>query len=331
MRFLIILVSCFAVLYGGYWFVGSAAATRAATALLADLEAEGVDVVYDDIRTVGFPSRFDTTLTGLSLGNRAQTFGWQAPFFQIFALSYNPTHVIAVWPDRQSFDLPKDRVTLVSERLRASVKARPAPSVPLREATLEGTALRILSDNGWEIDLTTLLAAIRGVETAEDGTATYDAYGEITEISLPSVMLQRFASAGEVPAVADRLHVDGRITLDRPLDRHALAGPAPSLTQIELRGASLRWGDMSVSGAGTMSVDSRGTLEGNVALTITDWPQMLRLAQAAGAIDQSVIPSLERAMSALSDGGNQLSATLRFENGFTSLGPVPIGPAPQLR
>jgi hypothetical protein len=328
MRFLLILTSAFAVLYGGYWFVGSTAATRALTEALSRAEAGGLDVAYEDIRTRGFPSRFDTTLTGISLADPGRGLGWQAPFVQLFALSYSPTHVIIVWPESQTFDLPRDRVTVQSDRLRASLRTRPVPTLPLREATVEGADLAILSAEGWEVDVAAVLAALRVVPGSP---LAYEAFAEATGISLPTALLQALGGADVAPAVIERIRLDGRLTLDAPLDRMVRPEAVPRLTALDLRDATLRWGDMSLTGVGALSIDAQGVPEGLITLTVTNWRKVIAVAISAGILDPAMEPIVTRAANALAQGSERLEAPVRFQNGFMSLGPLPLGPAPRLQ
>lgn len=320
-----------AVLYGGYWFVGSTAATRATTQILTQLENDGFSVSYDEVRTIGFPSRFDTTLTGIEITDPARAIGWQAPFFQLFALSYNPTHVIAIWPDRQRFVLPRDTVTLASDRLRASVHTRTTPSLPLRDATLEGAMLRVLSDNGWEVDVAAVLASLRAVSGGDVADHSYEAFAEATDISLPTVLLQALGGADVAPSVIERIRLDGRIGLDRPLDRFVTGTNVPKLTTLTLRDVVFRWGDLSITGVGDLVFAPDGTPEGQVTLTVTNWRQMIDLGLSAGLLDPGFEPILARAIGALAQGSDRLEAPIRFQNGFMSLGPLPLGPAPRFR
>jgi hypothetical protein len=60
--------------------------------------AEGWIAEYESDAHRGFPNRFDTTITGLDLADPETGVAWSAPFFQILSLSYQPNHVIAVFP-----------------------------------------------------------------------------------------------------------------------------------------------------------------------------------------------------------------------------------------
>ncbi|WP_439117971.1 DUF2125 domain-containing protein, partial [Nereida ignava] len=87
MRWIIGACLAAAVLWAGYWFVGSTAAERGAKAWFADRSAQGWVADYDSIETRGFPSRFDTTINALELADPRTGWAWSAPFFQVFALS----------------------------------------------------------------------------------------------------------------------------------------------------------------------------------------------------------------------------------------------------
>lgn len=63
MRKLIVFALVAATLYGGYWFVGRSQIQTQLTLALEDADAGAYDVGYGSLKTRGFPSRFDTTIT----------------------------------------------------------------------------------------------------------------------------------------------------------------------------------------------------------------------------------------------------------------------------
>jgi len=104
MRKLIFLVVISALLYGGYWFVGRAQIEDRITEALIEADEGPYDVSFGTLRTRGFPSRFDTTVTDFSFNDPATGTAWLAPRFQLFALAYRPNEVIAVFPQEQIFE-----------------------------------------------------------------------------------------------------------------------------------------------------------------------------------------------------------------------------------
>ena len=123
MRRLISIITIFFVLWGGYWFVGS---TALKTGLKAYLSSEHtandpIHIAYSDLTVRGFPNRFDTRLTEISVMDAASNISWRAPFFQIHALSYKPYHIIAALPHSQILQLPDQVLQITSDEIKGSV------------------------------------------------------------------------------------------------------------------------------------------------------------------------------------------------------------------
>ena len=98
MRALIGVVVVLVTLWSGYWFVGSRGVEAGLAAWIDARRAEGWVAEYSDISTIGYPNRFDTTISDLALADPATGLAWNMPFFQILTLSYTPNHIIAVFP-----------------------------------------------------------------------------------------------------------------------------------------------------------------------------------------------------------------------------------------
>ena len=328
MRFLTILVAVLGALYFGYWFVGSTALERGANGWLDEMRLSGWDVRYDDLNTRGFPSRFDTTLTNPDFRDPVSGIGWQAPFLQVLALSYRPNQVIAVWPPTQDIILPGETLTLQSVGLRASAAVAAAAALPLDAVTVEVGAAALISSRGWDVSIAKGLLAFRDAGLAP---GQYDAFGEVTEIALPSVLLQVLDPARLMPIDVALLRLDAGISFDRPLDRFAGSEGGPRLTRITLREMRLTWGTVSVNATAELLVDAQGVPEGEISLVAANWEQMIALATNAGLIDAAAAPGFERAASAMANGSDRIDARITIENGFMAWGPVPLGPAPRFR
>ena len=89
-RVLGVTATALGLLFGGYWWAGSAAIGRGAAAVLDDLAAQGWTVRHDPIDTAGFPARFDLVLTGLDLRDPGDSFGWLMPRSLAAALRFSP-------------------------------------------------------------------------------------------------------------------------------------------------------------------------------------------------------------------------------------------------
>lgn len=315
MRILFWIVATLVALYGGYWFVGqNQIETRAARALDA-LAAQGWEVDRTGLNTTGFPSRFDTTVTDLRLASPDGQLVWEAPFFQILALSYRPNEVIAVWPPQQRLTIGGLPVDIAADRLRASARVGLSPALPLREAVIESGPLRASASNG-EIGLARLLAAIR---SAPDGAAgTYDLWLEATDLTAPGL-----------PAPLPLLRLDARVLLGAPLDRTLASGP-PRLLSLDIREARIQPGAASLTASGHLAADAEGVLEGELRLVIDDWRAMLDLAGQAGLADGTSRRLFENALTVMAGPEGRIELPLTLADGWISALGLRLARAPRL-
>lgn len=331
MRFLTILVAALALLYAGYWLVGSAAAERGARAALEGLRAEGWQVEYSALDTRGFPSRFDTTIAEPTLRDPRTGLGWRAPFLQAFALSYAPNRVILVWPERQEILLPGQTLAVTSADMRASAAIAADTALPLDAVTLEAQQIALASDLGWTAKADSLLAAFRD---AGARPGLYDVFAEMRGIRLPDALRRALDPADDLPPALDLLRLDAELALDRPLDRHAggAGAAAPRLEALALRDLRLAWGDTILRATGELAIDRAGVPSGEIRLEARGWRAAIRALAGAGALDADLARTYERMAEALAAGDPEgaLDLTLTLRDGMMRLGPVPLGPAPRL-
>ncbi|GHC11881.1 MULTISPECIES: DUF2125 domain-containing protein [Gemmobacter] len=325
MRVLIWIVLAAGLLYGGYWFVGARAAERGAEAALAQMQARGWQVQQKGVSIAGFPSRFDLTVTEPDLFDPVRGIGWQAPFAQVYSLSYSPWKLIAALPEDQVLTLPGQKVTIGSTRMRASLFMKPSGDLPLDrlDAVTEGISLR--SDAGWAMALGSanlsviagegdqVQLALRGLEIVPDQAVT----SALTGTDLPGQIAR-------VDLLAD-------VQLAAPI---LLRNPAPPVVRkVNLTEANLVWGPVSAKAAGELVADPQGQAEGLITVTVDNWQTGLAAAEAAGLVPERFRVALRSMLSSLADQGgdaNRLSLPLAMQSGRMMLGPLPLGPAPML-
>lgn len=325
MRWLLWVVVAAAALWSGYWFAGRAAVERGAQAALQAAAAQGM-VAQAGVAVQGFPNRFDLTLTDPRLGDPARGLVWEAPFAQVFALSYKPWHLIAVLPPEQRLVTPAGDVTLTAGDLRASIVSAPSADLPLERLAVAGEALALVAPQGLR-----LWAETARLATRRDGSAPH-----AHEVGLDVTGLApdpaRAALAG-LPPAAERLRIVAVASLSAPLDRHAGTAP-PMLEALTLREVTFRWGPAALSASGAITADAQGRAEGTIDIRITDWRRMLDAATALGLIRPEIAPTwaeMARRLAEAAGSGNDLALPLRMSGGRLSLGPLPLGAAPQLR
>jgi len=317
MRKLTFLVLILASLYGGYWVVGSRVVLAGVTAAMADLQAKG-SVSQQGISLAGFPSRFDVTVTEPVV--MAEGITWSAPFFQIFALSYQPNRIIAVWPREQSLTVGTETIALAARDMRASAAFGADVALPFDHAQMVIEAPTATSDHGWTLSSDQLRLA-----------AQAQGDSRIQRIGAEALDLVLAGLGPDLPQAIERAHLDATVTFDRPLDRHTSGPPQP--IAIDLATASILAGDLALTAAGRVEVGASGTPVGRVEVTAKGWRQMLAMAKSAGTLPAQEAANIERMLDGIartSPDPQTVTLPFVFREGRVYLGPFPLGPAPRL-
>jgi hypothetical protein len=305
---------------------------RGLTAWFEAREAEGWAVHVGEIDTIGFPNRFDTTLSDLELADPDTGVAWAAPFFQILALSYQPHHIIAVWPDKQRLATPNQKIDMTSETLRGSVVFVPGPALALDRATIEFSQIGLASTADWRAAFGSGQLALRQTPLRQN---TYDIAFEARDLTLPTRFTEMLAKTGLASDTAQGLRLDASVEFDRPWDRFAIEDSRPPPVAIDLRLARATWGELDLKLAGELKVDGRGRPSGDITVKATNWREMLDLAGQSGVLPDGLRPLVERgfeSLAALSGNPRTLDIPLSFRDGQVVLGGLlPLGPAPVLR
>lgn len=330
MRKLIAFAVIAATLYGGYWYVGRGQVEQLMQQTLADIDAGPTDLSYGSLNTIGFPSRFDTTITDLEFADPAIPMIYSAPMLQIFALSYAPNEVIAVFPPEQTLSVNGTQYTLVSQNMRASGKVRPNGSLAFQTATVEVDNPRIRTQAGSELALTRILAAM---QLTPETTQTYDVFLDAAGLILPEDIRRLIDPQNQQPAVIQSLRFDSDVTLSAPI---ALNGgdAVPQIETLAISEFALTWGDMSLSAIGDVIPDAAGVLDGSITISARNWQQALDLAVSTGAVKADrkfLFTEIANTLDETPQVRDTLTITLAITGGEMTLGGFNLGPAPVLR
>ncbi|WP_317055837.1 MULTISPECIES: DUF2125 domain-containing protein [Roseovarius] len=331
MRALLTVIVIAALAWSIYWAVGSTGVNTAFNTWFEDRRSEGWVAEVSALETKGFPNRFDTTFSDVSLADPETGLAWEAPFFQIFALSYKPNHVIAVWPNEQRIATPLAKYDLASEDMRASLVTQAATTLPLDRLTLTAEALSVLEEGAREP--TRAKALTLAVERQSVAENSYRLGFKADGFSPALDWRVQIDPNGTLPDTLDALSADLTVDFDAPWDINAIQTARPQPRKINLRLAEARWGQLELQAAGEMTVDAAGIPEGEITIKARNWRDILKLAVETGAIPEGFAGSLEDGLSLMSQlAGNPktLDIPLGLRGGRVLLGPVPIGPAPRL-
>lgn len=329
MRKLTYLVLLLAAIYSGYWFIGAAAVSKGIDTQIAAMQADGWSIETRDLTTKGYPSRFDTSASDLVVATPDQNLIWRAPFVQVNALSYKPNQVIAVFPNSQELEIDGNAFEIASDGLKASGAFAASTALDLANLTVQTGPLSVDTVAGTIISISNGIAALRPAGPTPN---TYDAYIDLDDLILPEALRRVIDPNGTLPTVLTQATIDGQITLDRTLDRHALTrGELPLIDALTLDGMTFSWGRVQLFAKGALTIDQSGIPTGQITLNLQNWQQFLDIAVNAGAIDTGLANTIRSVAGMLSGGSNDISIPVSFQNGMMSAGPLPIGPAPRFR
>ena len=85
--------------------------------------------------------------------------------------------------------------------------------------------------------------------------------------------------------------------------------------------------------SGALTVGSSGVVAGKIEIQAHNWRDIIALFVSTGAMPQSIATPLEEALAVMakaSDDPEVLNIPLRFDDGYSYIGPVSLGPAPIL-
>ena len=341
MRKLLILLLAGSGLWSGYWFAGSSAIRSGAEDWFANANSQGILAEKTALSVVGFPNRFDLTVEGIHLADPQSGLGWQAPFAQVFAMTWKPWHIIAALPPEQVISTRDEEIILKSEGMKASFRARPTPDLPLAAAIVESGPFTTTSTSGWTVGAFRALASIKSVDTVADEAGVdavmSDANSYIMTLTVedlapdPAAMKRIVAETG-LPPVIDRVSLLASTQLTAPLDRH-IGGSAATPVFISLDSLLIIWGELEVTATGKVAPDAAGYAAGRIEFEVTNWQKLVPALVAIGAIKPEISQTVENMLGAMAkETGDPdvLKLPLILNEGRMWLGPLPLGSAPML-
>lgn len=329
MKRLTFIVIAAALLWSGYWLWMANAQKSGIAAWFDYRRSIGMEAEYSDLQVLGFPNRLDTTVTEPRLGNPRNGIFWEAPFLQLFRLSYDASHLIMVLPDRQSYTTPRQTATIYSTDMRASLELADVARWEPERLIVVGEGLDIASDANWDLGADVVQVSL---ELMEDTDASYrlalDARG--IEGTLPGFEI---SGANDQQPGIERLTADVEVVLTEPLGRKTLevARPQPMLIRLNL--AEAVWADINLAAAGQLEITPSGTPVGLLTVKVRNWRDMLEKEREAGRLAREMLDRIDFTMtliSGLSGDPTTLDLPFEFIDGRIWLGPMMLGNAPRI-
>ena len=313
--------------WSGLWLAARSQAQSRMDAAVADLGRAGYQIGWRERDIGGYPFRMDVTFTDLEV-REPSGWGLSAPTLEGEAYLLSATHWIIAAPGGLTFVRPQAGPVKVTGRLiRASLSHfdqrppafdfegvgltfQPAPGAQpfslsaaervefhLRAGPDDQGGVFLKVDNG-KARLAGLFARIAGDKPIS--------------IVWNSTLSKMSAFAGRDWPSAVRHWVD--------------AGG-----QMSVREAGVTAGEALIGcNAGTLGVGADGRLRGVLEVTLREAPRALGAMGASGVLPRETAEEAAAVAQAREGADHAAQATLDFQAGRTTLGPVAIGPAPKI-
>lgn len=311
------------------WIWARGEVTKRLDAGVNALKAAGYEVAWKDRAIGGYPFRLNVSVAEVRIRDRS---GWalEAPKLEAQAFMHAPTTWVVAAPDGLTFVRPIGGPVRVSGKLiRASLShfQNTPPNV-----SFEGTDLTFQPAAG---------AQPFGLQTAERvefhlrqaPSEVGDEGGAWLSVVNGKAQLTGLLGriAGDKPI---SIEWDGRLSKisafkgrDWPdaVRRWTNAGG-----QMSVKRAGLTAGDAVIGvNSGTLRVGVDGRLQGVLDVSLRQAPRALNVMGSAGTIPQDRAAAAAAVATARQE-GDLARATLNFEAGQTTLGPVALAPAPKV-
>ncbi len=329
MRLLTKLIVAIAALWSAYLFGAGYLARGGIQAWFEARQTEGWQAEFSAISTGGYPFDLITQLDTPMLADPETGAAWRADLLTL----ESP----AIWPGAmtvrfaqtpQTLAYLDQTVSLTATDMLAELHLAPGSSLELERMALTSGPWTV-NGAGPLMAADTLVVSM----TQQDVAETYDIEISADAFAPGEGLRGVLRGADQLPGTLETLRMEATVTFDKPWDRAALEEVRPQPRKIHLRLADAQWGQLRLQSAGELTMDDVGTPTGKIAIKADNWRDMLNMAEASGALSSSLRQSAETVLNLLAGlGGNPdaLDLTLTFEDGFVSLGPLPLGPAPQI-
>jgi len=307
------------------WMQGQVA--RRMDSAVQALNAAGYQITWKTRTIGGYPFRLDVTLDEPRV-REPSGWGLEAPRIEAEAFTHAPTSWLIAAPAGIVFVRPLDGpVTVTGELIRASL-THPQAHPP--SFSFEGVKLAFAPQPGAQPFA--LTAAERVEFHLRAGPD--DQGGVFAKVEGGRARLSGLFGrvAGDKP-----IGIVWNSTLSKMSAFHGATWPqavrrwTDAGGRMTVRQAGITAGD-AVLGAngGVLSVGADGRLRGDLPVSLRQAPRALGAMRDTGIIEPDAAQSAATVAQARQGAGDATQATLTFQAGRTTLGPVALGPAPKV-
>lgn len=322
------LVGLFVVGLSVAWSLASREAARRIDATREAWRQAGYELSWKDRAIGGFPFRMDVTLTDVAVRDAASGWALQAPRIEGEAYMHALTHWLIAAPAGISFVRPEGGpVTVQGDLIRASLShfdSRP-PSL-----SFEGVKLRFAPAPGARPFALTSADRVefhlRAGPDDEGGVFARLEGGHARLSGLFARVVDNKPIAMEWNSTLSKMSAFSGPNWPAAVRRWAGAGG-----QMTVRHAGITAGEALVNvPSGTLAAASNGRLSGTLKVSLRRAPRTFDALSAEHVVSPEAAQSATAVAQARQGAGDSAEATIDFQAGRTTFGPVSLGAAPKV-
>lgn len=329
-RIVFIIFAGFAI-WAGLWVYGEDAKTERAENWFVEQQEQGWIAEYDELDVRGFPNRYDTYLKGVKLADTDTGWAWDAPELEILSLSYQPNHLILVFPPEHELRTPKEDFLISHSDLKGSVVFEPSTDFELNRSSFEGTGIVWLSEGKSEDHAVTVEDLRVSTRKTPGGVQSHDIAISAKNVGLGPSLLSQLSRANLDRTQFETINFTATAGFRGVWDGPALSRSGPDLRDLSVDNLEIQFSDMRLRATGDLEVDRAGYPTGSLAVRAENWQDIVSMASQNGILSNDVAAAVTTGLELLSRfSGNEehLDFTLRFSNRQAYAGPFPLGEAP---
>ena len=326
MRRLVWILLFGAALWSAWWLFASQSLTREINAWFDARRAEGWQADLRGLSVTGFPFRLDAVIEAPALGDPQTGLAFETRRLSASAPAWWPGYVTLSLPgDGIHFATPRAKSTLHMNSGIAELRLKPGEALELQSLVLTSGPWQVEIDGDRKFGADGLNMKI---DQDEESAALYHFTADISQLRPAPSTRATFRVPKALPPSFDRLQLDFRARLSRPLDIQTLEVSRPQPQQIDLTLADASWGPMQLRATAALQMDAQGLATGDLSFQARNWRDMLALLENANFLPQQARSQIESVLTMIANGGGNpdtLDMGFDVRDGRLFLGFIPVG------
>ena len=328
MRRLIWIIGIVALLWSFLWFTASLVIRNGIIDWAATKRAEGWVAQIVNVDVEGFPFRFKTHVSPVSLQDDRSGVRIFSPALALSTPAWWPGYATLTLPeDRIDIALDPNSIKLTAEGAQAGLRIHPGTALELESLQLDSARWDVQTAQGRLFAGNTLLASF---DQSASQPTLYAFEITIDGLSLGDIPRALLRIPQNWPYQFSAATAAGSVGFAEPLDRQTLQNATPPPNRIEISEAQMIWGSVEISASGSLDIDPQGIPEGDLNLFVDNWRILFEVAKASDLAIPAQADLMLNALSNIGGNPNTLELTLSFADGAISLSGIALGPAPRL-